>query len=66
MIKCSKESSASDPTRVFGANSDGMLKEHERTLERELQLMSQDGQQRVFIDYFEDRDKSGIKYKGQW
>jgi hypothetical protein len=63
---CSLESSASDPTRAFGANSDGMLKEHERTLERELQVMNQDGQQRVFIDYFEDRENSGIKYKGQW
>jgi len=43
-----------------------MLKEHERTLERELQVMNQDGQQRMFIDYFEDRENSGIKYKGQW
>lgn len=63
---CAIESSASDPTRAFGPNAESMLKDHERTLERELQLMNQDGQQRVFIDYFEDRENTGIKYKGQW
>ena len=42
-----------------------MLQEHERALEREAQeVHSRDGVERVFIDYFEDRDYTGIKYKG--
>jgi hypothetical protein len=42
-----------------------MLQEHERALEREVQdVLSRDGIERVFIDYFEDRDNTGIKYKG--
>jgi hypothetical protein len=41
-----------------------MLQEHERILEKELQKITQDGIERVFIDYFEDRDNTGIKYKG--
>jgi hypothetical protein len=43
-----------------------MLKEHERILERELLVMNKDRQQCVLIENFEDRENSGIKYKGQW
>jgi hypothetical protein len=41
-----------------------MLQEHERILEKEMHLMNQDGIERVFIDYFEDRENTNIKYKG--
>ena len=57
-------SSASDPQRAFGANANAMLLEHQRILERELQVMNKDGIERVYIDYFEDRENTGIKYKG--
>jgi len=58
------ESSSSDPSKAFGPNANGMLQEHERILEKEMHLMNQDGIERVFIDYFEDRENTNIKYKG--
>jgi hypothetical protein len=59
-----KGSSSSDPQRAFGPNANAMLQEHQRVLEKELQVMNQDGVDRVYIDYFEDRENTGIKYKG--
>jgi hypothetical protein len=33
-------------------------------MEKDLAILNKDGVVRVYIDYFEDRDKSGLKYKG--
>lgn len=48
------ESATTDPARLFAPN------------EKPKDLSMDDKSKRIYIDVFEDRDNSGIKYKGQW